>query len=225
MKTPEERFYHNILKPLADNHSFTPSLEGVDNKGLVNRQRQILTLGLQKYVERLEEGIHILEYFGEWEFSEVTAREVVSLQTECDHLTARGIALRDLKDLLGIDGDRVDLFHARVQNLLDREEYGAAGSVALLILTLCPEDPAAWISFGVCEQLAGQLVRGAYALLAAIELTGGLLMPLLYGVKAMVQLGLIEDAKELLETTISASRGDSKQDEFRKYAYILYARI
>jgi|GEM_PF-3517647 len=225
MKSPEERFIESILQPLVDNHSFAPELQDIESKGVMNYQQQVLTLGFQKYLERIDDGIAILDYFGEWKNPEVTADEVLSLQGEREQLLTQGISIRGLRDLIGIDDDRIDLYHARVKDLLEREEFEAAGSIALFILTLCPEDPAGWIAFGVCEQLSGRLVRGAHALVAAIELCGGILTPVLYCAKVLVHIGLQNHAKELLESTISSAKGDPKQHEFRKNAYRLYCTL
>ncbi len=225
MDPSEERFLKHILQPLVESHTFIDSSKAIENQSIKSQNLQFLTLGLHSLIRRVEEGIVVLEYYGEWTSPDYSAEEIIALQQERIELMSKGLAMSDLKDLMNISEDRIDLYYARIQSLIYEEEFYGAGSVALLLLLLSPNDPAAWISFGIAEQLSGRVVRGAHAFVAAIELSQGALWPILYSAKALYQVGAPECAKELLELSIAASKEDLNQRDFRKSAYALYCSM
>lgn len=195
MENPADKRVENLLNTLLYNHL---ALAALGETGFV-------PLGINGLVERVTEGIEVLKHYGEWFQIGVDANDLFNPDELADSAA----------EILGVDDRYIDLYQARFEDLLQQEDYHAASSVALLLTVLKSNDPAAWIMYGMAEQLCGRYVSSACAFTSAIHCGADEHYVMFYAAQGYVLLGKGAFAKKILDRIISLTHDDDSKKELR----------
>ena len=205
MKKSDETRVQNLLNSLLYNHL---TLAAAGENGFV-------PIGVNGLIERVSEGIAVLEHHGEWFHIGIDAQDLFSDDPEDSNA----------QEILGLDNRFLELYHARVEDLIQKEEFHAASAVALLLTVLRSNDPAAWIMFGLTEQLCGRYISSACAFTSAIHSGADEHVVMYYASQGYVQLGKVGLAKQILERIFALTHENPSKKELRALVFKMLALI